>query len=151
VKIAIQSADFDVSIELAKLRAAHRNIGAVVSFVGTVREMGATTALSRMELEHYPGMTERSLEKIVQRAMGRWQITDVVVIHRIGMLSVSDQIVLVAVASQHRQTAFNACEFIMDYLKTEAPFWKKEMNDDDGQWVDTREVDLHALRKWKIK
>jgi molybdopterin synthase catalytic subunit len=96
-------------------------------------------------------MTERSLEKIVQRAMGRWQITDVVVIHRIGMLSVSDQIVLVAVASQHRQTAFNACEFIMDYLKTEAPFWKKEMNDDDGQWVDTREVDLHALRKWKIK
>ncbi|PRC92371.1 molybdenum cofactor biosynthesis protein MoaE [Solimicrobium silvestre] len=149
MKIAIQTADFDVSAELAALRAAHRDIGAIVSFVGTVREANAGSAILHMELEHYPGMTEKSLVYIVQKAEKRWEINDVVVIHRIGVLPVCAQIVLVAVASKHRGTAFEACEFIMDYLKTEAPFWKKEVGEHGAQWVDARSTDLSALDKWE--
>jgi len=153
-KIAIQTADFDVSTELTELRAAHRDVGAIVSFVGTVREMDSgagkqTEQTEHMELEHYPGMTEKSLENIVQHAARRWEIKDVVVIHRIGVLPAAAQIVLVAVAGQHRGTAFEACEFIMDYLKTEAPFWKKEVSEKGAHWVDARVTDLSALKKWQ--
>ena len=102
-----------------------------------------------MELEHYPGMTEKSLTNIAQQAFRRWQLNDVVIIHRVGVLTVSEQIVLVAVASQHRDTAFLACEFIMDYLKTEAPFWKKETGEHGSEWVDARSTDVSALEKWK--
>lgn len=148
MKIAIQTTDFDVSIELAKLRAMHRDIGAIVSFIGTVREMSSGRDVSQMELEHYPGMTEKALKNIVQQAMHRWKINDVAVVHRIGVLLAGEQIVLVAVAGQHRKMAFEACEFIIDYLKTEAPFWKKETSETGAQWVDARESDLDALQKW---
>ena len=149
MKISIQTTDFDVSKELAQLRASHRDVGAIVSFVGTVRELSSGANVHQMELEHYPGMTEKVLENIVQQAINRWKINDVVVIHRIGVLPAGAQIVLVAVGSQHRATAFEACEFIVDYLKTEAPFWKKEVNENGAQWVDVRDSDLTALARWK--
>ncbi len=152
MKIAIQSCDFDVGAELLQLRQAHRQTGAIVSFVGTVRDTAvgdeSKQPVVQMELEHYPGMTEKSLTDIAQQAIGRWQLHDVVIIHRIGVLAVSEQIVFVAVASQHRGTAFMACEFIMDYLKTEAPFWKKETRESGSEWVDARSTDLSALEKW---
>jgi molybdopterin synthase catalytic subunit len=148
MKILIQTADFDVSAELDALRSEQGDIGAIVSFVGTVREMNSGLALRQMELEHYPGMTEKSLENIVQQAVQRWEINDVVVIHRIGVLPVGAQIVLVAVASKHRGTAFLACEFIMDFLKTDAPFWKKEVGENGAHWVDARDSDVSALKKW---
>lgn len=150
MKIIVQADDFDVSAELAALRAAHRDVGAIVSFVGTVRELISGAAFSHLELEHYPGMTEKALENIVQQAIERWKINDVVIIHRVGLLPVCAQIVLVAVASKHRGSAFAACEFIMDYLKTAAPFWKKEVGEHGAQWVDTRDSDFSALDKWKI-
>ncbi len=148
MKILIQTEDFDVSAELAKLRTPQ--VGALVSFVGTVREAtaGLTDGVTHLELEHYPGMTERSLAEIAAQAISRWAVNDAVIIHRVGKLQVSDQIVLVAVASQHRGTAFAACEFIMDYLKTEAPFWKKEHGEHGANWVDARSTDLQALDKW---
>jgi len=149
MKILVQTEDFDVSKELAALR--NSQVGALVSFVGTVREAtnGSTSGITHLELEHYPGMTEKSLTGIAQQALDRWQVNDVVIIHRVGKLQVSDQIVLVAVASQHRGTAFSACEFIMDYLKTEAPFWKKEIGEHGSNWVDARSTDLSALKKWQ--
>lgn len=143
MKILIQTEDFDLSTELAALHAAQ--VGAIVSFVGTVRSDAVVT---QMELEHYPGMTEKSLHQIAQQAVARWQLHDVVVIHRVGLLQGGAQIVLVAVASQHRGNAFAACEFIMDYLKTEAPFWKKEYGPAGASWVDARSTDLSALDKW---
>lgn len=148
MKIAVQIEDFDVSAELAGLRAA--SVGALVSFVGTVRDAtaGLSPGVTYMELEHYPGMTEKSLTRIAQQAIDRWHVNDVVIIHRVGKLKVSDQIVLVAVASRHRGMAFSACEFIMDYLKTEAPFWKKEVGEHGACWVDARSTDLSALNKW---
>jgi molybdopterin synthase catalytic subunit len=148
MKIAIQTEDFDVSAELKTLRTAQ--VGALVSFVGTVREAtsGSATGVTALELEHYPGMTEKSLTAIAQQATDRWNLNDVLIIHRVGKLAVTDQIVLVAVASQHRGAAFSACEFIMDYLKTEAPFWKKETGAQGSCWVDARSTDLHALDKW---
>lgn len=148
MKISIQTDDFDVSTELAQLRAAHRDVGALVSFVGTVREASAGANIVHMELEHYPGMTEKSLAAIGVQAQQRWELNDVVIIHRVGVLPVCAQIVLVAVASKHRGNAFAACEFIMDYLKTAAPFWKKEVGEHGGQWVDARSSDVSALKKW---
>lgn len=146
MKIAVQKEDFDVGAELALLRGAHHDVGAVVSFVGTVRD---DNAITQLELEHYPDMTEKSLENIARQAAMRWKIKDIVVIHRIGALPVGAQIVLVAVASQHRGTAFEACEFVMDYLKTQAPFWKKEFGAHGARWVDARATDSTALEKWK--
>jgi molybdopterin synthase catalytic subunit len=143
MKIRIQSEDFDVSAELAAL--SHAQVGALVSFVGTVR---SDDGLTHMELEHYPGMTETSLTAIAQQAQSRWEIGDVVIIHRVGMLPAGAQIVLVATASRHRAAAFAACEFIMDYLKTDAPFWKKEYGPNGAHWVDARSTDMSALDKW---
>lgn len=146
--IRVQQADFDLSRELAALRAGDGRIGAVVSFVGTVRDLNEGAQVSEMELEHYPGMTERALEDIVAQARARWPLYGVLVIHRVGPLAPLDQIVLVACSSAHRGEAFAACEFIMDYLKTDAPFWKKEQTPDGARWVDARSSDDSAKLKW---
>ncbi|MCI1014743.1 MULTISPECIES: molybdopterin synthase catalytic subunit MoaE [Herbaspirillum] len=147
--VRVQTADFDLSTEVAQLRLSNPRVGAVVSFVGTVRDLNEGAAVSAMELEHYPVMTERALEQIVEQAKARWPIFDALVIHRIGPMQPLEQIVLVAVTSPHRGEAFAACEFIMDYLKTQAPFWKKEQTPDGARWVDARESDDTALSKWK--
>ena len=146
--VRVQTADFDLSTEVAQLRLANPRVGAVVSFVGTVRDLNDGAAVSEMELEHYPAMTERALEQIVEQAKARWPIFDALVIHRVGPMQPREQIVLVAVTSPHRGEAFAACEFRMDYLKTQAPFWKKEQTPDGARWVDARESDDTALAKW---
>jgi molybdopterin synthase catalytic subunit len=143
MKIAVQSDDFDLSAEVKNL-AADRKVGAVASFVGVVREVPMT-------LEHYPGMTENAIRKIVDQAKARWQVMDCSVIHRYGALQPGDQIVLVAVASAHRGHAFAACEFIMDYLKTQAPFWKKEHRAEGARWVEARASDDQAAERWTGK
>jgi molybdopterin synthase catalytic subunit len=148
--IRVQTEDFDVGAELAALRAGDARVGAVVLFVGTVRDMNDGAAVSEMELEHYPGMTERALEDIVAQARSRWDIFNALVIHRVGPLKPLDQIVLVAVTSAHRGNAFAACEFIMDYLKTHAPLWKKEQTPQGARWVDARSTDDRALPKWAL-
>lgn len=147
--IRVQSDDFDFAAEIAQLRLANPKIGAIVSFLGTVRDVNDDNAVTQMELEHYPGMTEKALSAIVTQAKQRWNIVDALVIHRIGRLLPIDQIVLVAVASAHRGEAFSACEFIIDYLKTEAPFWKKEYTVQGTRWVDARVTDEDALAKWE--
>ncbi|MFC7518215.1 molybdopterin synthase catalytic subunit MoaE [Herbaspirillum sp. GCM10030257] len=149
--VRVQTEDFDLSREVAALRDGQAQVGAVVSFVGTVRDINDGAGVSEMELEHYPGMTEKALEDIVDQARTRWNIIDALVIHRVGPLKPLDQIVLVAVTSAHRGEAFSACEFIMDYLKTEAPFWKKEQTPDGARWVDARVTDDRALAKWGIE
>lgn len=146
--ISVQNDDFDLSREILSLRAMNPKVGAVVSFVGTVRDMNEGSTISEMELEHYPGMTEKALHGIVEEAKRRWDIADALVIHRIGRLKPLDQIVLVAVASAHRSEAFSACEFIIDYLKTAAPFWKKETTQEGARWVDARESDDKAMARW---
>jgi len=146
--IRVQQADFDLSHELAALRAGDGRVGAVVSFVGTVRDLNDGSIVSEMELEHYPGMTEKALADIVEQARARWPLLGVLVIHRVGPLAPLDQIVLVACTSAHRGEAFAACEFIMDYLKTDAPFWKKEQTPGGARWVDARASDDSAKRKW---
>ena len=146
--IKVQTADFDVGAELAALRANDPRVGALASFLGLVRDLNDGASVSAMTLEHYPGMTEKALEAIVAEAKGRWDIYDALVIHRVGPLQPCDQIVLVAVTSAHRGEAFAACEFIMDYLKTRAPFWKKEDIPDGGRWVDARETDDSAAARW---
>ncbi len=152
-RVRIQTADFDLSAECAALRADDGGVGAVVSFVGTVRggagQPGAD-AISRMELEHYPGMTEAAIEAMIDEAQRRFDIRAARVIHRVGPLAPLDQIVGVFVSSRHRGQAFQACEFLMDYLKTQAPFWKKEHGPDGARWVDAREVDDAALARWGI-
>lgn len=148
MKIAVQTDDFDVSQELAQMRAANPAIGAVVNFVGLVRDRNDGQNVRSMELEHYPGMTEKSLQAIAEQAQQRWHLIDAVIIHRVGVLQPLDQIVMVAAASAHRGEAFAACEFMMDYLKTEAPFWKKESTPEGERWVDARESDNLALNKW---
>jgi molybdopterin synthase catalytic subunit len=148
--IRIQTEDFDVSAELASLRSEDPRIGAVASFIGTVRDINDGAGVSGMELEHYPGMTEKALEDIVAQAKARWNIFDALVVHRVGPLKPLDQIVLAAVTSAHRGEAFAACEFIMDYLKTQAPFWKKEQTAQGARWVDARATDDKALAKWGI-
>ncbi|WP_338845190.1 molybdopterin synthase catalytic subunit MoaE [Massilia sp. W12] len=149
--VRIQSEDFDVSREVAALRAGLPGVGAVVSFIGTVREMNEGAAVSSMELEHYPGMTEKAIQAIIDQARARWDLHAALVIHRVGPLQVMDQIVLVAVASSHRGAAFAACEFIMDYLKIEAPLWKKEQTAQGARWVDARSSDDAAVQKWAAK
>ncbi|HCY64429.1 MAG TPA: molybdopterin synthase catalytic subunit MoaE [Oxalobacteraceae bacterium] len=146
--IRIQTEDFDLGAEVARLRAGQSQVGAVVAFVGTVRDMNEGASVAEMELEHYPGMTEKSLQAILDQARSRWDIIDALVIHRVGPLKPLDQIVLAAVTSKHRGEAFAACEFIMDYLKTQAPFWKKEQTPQGARWVDARVADDEALAKW---
>lgn len=148
--IRVQTGDFDLSTEVARLRADDARIGAVVCFTGTVRDINDGSSVATLELEHYPGMTEKALEDIVTEAKGRWNIFDALVIHRVGPLLPLDQIVLVAVTSAHRGEAFAACEFIMDYLKTSAPFWKKEETPEGARWVDARVTDEEAMAKWHV-
>ena len=147
--VRIQTDDFDAGRELAQLRAGDRAVGAVAAFIGTVRDVNADAAVAGMTLEHYPGMTEKALAAIVEDAKGRWDIVDALVIHRVGALKPADQIVLVAVTSAHRGEAFAACEFIMDYLKTRAPFWKKEEIAGGARWVDARASDDDAAARWQ--
>ena len=145
----IQTEDFDLSVELKKLRAGDARVGAVAAFVGTVRDRNDGSEVAAMTLEHYPGMTEKSLEEIIEKAKARWDIYDVLIIHRVGPLQIEDQIVLTAVTSAHRGEAFAACEYVMDYLKTLAPFWKKEDTPEGARWVDARLSDDEALKKWQ--
>jgi molybdopterin synthase catalytic subunit len=147
--VIVQTQDFDVGFEIVQLRNARKDIGAVVSFVGQVRDLNEGGAVSQLTLEHYPGMTEKSLEAIVSQAYTRWDIFDALVIHRVGTLQPTDQIVLVAVSSAHRGEAFRACEFIMDYLKTEAPFWKKEVTASGERWIDAKLSDDDARLRWQ--
>ena len=146
--VRVQEADFDLGTELTALRANDARVGALASFLGLVRDLNDGASVSEMTLEHYPGMTEKALEEIIKEAQGRWEIYDALVIHRVGPLKPCDQIVLVAVTSAHRGEAFAACEFIMDYLKTKAPFWKKEATPDGGRWVDARETDDSSAARW---
>ena len=148
-RVSIQIQDFDLSAEIAALRAGDARVGAVCSFVGTVRDRNEGDAVSSMELEHYPGMTEKSIAAIIERARQRFGIAAARVIHRVGLLQPLDQIVLVAVTSAHRGASFAACEFIMDYLKSEAPFWKKELTPQGTRWVDARVSDEMALKRWE--
>jgi molybdopterin synthase catalytic subunit len=147
--IRIQENDFDLSAEIAALRKGDPRVGAVVSFLGTVRDMNDGSQVKGMTLEHYPGMTEKALQEILDQAKERWDIYQTLVIHRVGPLLPEDQIVLVAVTSAHRGEAFAACEFIMDYLKTAAPFWKKEDTPEGARWVDARVTDEAAMARWK--
>ena len=150
-RVTVQAADFDVSREIAALRGADRGVGAVCAFVGTVRDRSDGASVSALELEHYPGMTEKAIEAMVQEARGRFELLGVRVIHRVGLLQPLDQIVLVVVTAAHRGESFQACEFLMDYLKTQAPFWKKEETPSGARWVDARVSDDAALARWGIK
>jgi molybdopterin synthase catalytic subunit len=147
--VRIQTADFDLSTEIAALRSGDLEVGAIVSFVGTVRDMNDGSQVNSMELEHYAGMTEKALADIIVEAKSRWSIHEALVIHRIGKMLPGEQIVLVAVTGQHRGEAFAACEFIMDYLKTAAPFWKKEATPTGEHWVDARSTDDEAMERWQ--
>ena len=152
-RVSIQSADFDVAQEIAALRAGDYRVGAVCSFIGTVRDRSTPSSvptIQSMELEHYPGMTERSIEAMIDVAHQRFDIFGARVVHRVGLLQPADQIVLVAVTSAHRGESFQACEFLMDYLKTQAPFWKKEATAEGAHWVDARVSDDAALARWGI-
>jgi molybdopterin synthase catalytic subunit len=146
--VRVQTEDFDLSTEILNLRQGNTGIGAVASFIGLVRDLNHSTTVTEMTLEHYPGMTEKALAEIVEEAKRRWKIIDALVIHRIGPLKPTDQIVLVATSSAHRGDAFAACEFIMDYLKTRAPFWKKEQTESGAHWVDARESDETSVQRW---
>jgi molybdopterin synthase catalytic subunit len=146
--VRVQVHDFDVARELAALRGGDPRVGAVAAFIGTVRDVNDASAVAAMTLEHYPGMTEKALAAIVEEARARWDIVDALVIHRVGELRPADQIVLVAVTSAHRRDAFAACEFIMDYLKTRAPFWKKEATPAGERWVEARSSDDDAAARW---
>ena len=153
-RVDVQTADFDPGAEIAALGGTHGEIGAVASFVGLVRADAqegehADDALQALTLEHYPGMTEKSLAAICDAACARWDLLDTLVVHRVGTLRPTDHIVLVVVTSAHRNDAFRACEFIMDYLKTEAPFWKKEVTPDGERWVDARATDDDAAARWR--
>ena len=151
-RVSIQSEDFDLGAEVAALRAGDPAVGAVAAFVGTVRDRhGDTGGVQSMELEHYPGMTERAIEAMIDAAMQRFGIQAARVVHRIGLLAPLDQIMMVAVTSAHRGSAFQACEFLMDYLKTQAPFWKKVLTGVGARWVDARVADDAALRRWGIE
>jgi molybdopterin synthase catalytic subunit len=146
--VKIQHEDFDAGAEIARLRLSRPDIGAVAVFIGQVRDVNNGNDIASLTLEHYPGMTEKALEDIVSQAKARWDILDALVIHRVGTLQPTDQIVMVAVAGSHRGAAFAACEFIMDYLKTQAPFWKKERTGDGESWVEARASDDAAKARW---
>jgi molybdopterin synthase catalytic subunit len=146
--VRIQTQDFDAGAEIAALRRGDPKVGAVATFIGVCRDANDGEAVSKMTLEHYPGMTEKALEKIVAEARSRWKVIDVLVVHRVGELKPLDQIVLVVVTGAHRGEAFAACEFIMDYLKTKAPFWKKEQTPEGARWVEARTSDDEAADRW---
>ncbi len=148
MSVRVQTENFDVAREIAELRAGNAKVGAVAAFIGFVRDLNEATEVRMLTLEHYPGMTEKALAGIVAEAAGRWDIFDARVVHRIGTLEPTDQIVLVAVSSAHRGDAFAACEFIMDYLKTRAPFWKKEATPAGERWVEARTSDDDAAARW---
>jgi molybdopterin synthase catalytic subunit len=150
-RVSIRHEDFDLGAEVAALREGDGGVGAVAAFVGTVRDRSDGRSVASMELEHYPGMTEAAIEAMIDQAFARFDIRAARVVHRIGELAARDQIVLVAVASAHRGEAFQACEFLMDYLKTNAPFWKKEATDAGARWVDARVADDAALARWGIE
>ena len=150
-RVSIQTTDFDLGAEVAALRAADPGVGAVASFIGTVRDRNEGLGVSAMELEHYPGMTERAIEAMIDAAQQRFEIRGARVVHRVGALRPRDQIVLVVVTASHRRAAFEACEFLMDYLKTQAPFWKKEQTPAGARWVDARSADDAALGRWGIE
>jgi molybdopterin synthase catalytic subunit len=146
--VRVQTEDFDAGFEINQLRSARKDVGAVVSFIGQVRDVNEGDEVSQLTLEHYPGMTEKSLEAIITQAKTRWSIMDVLIIHRVGTLQPCDQIVLVAVSGGHRGEAFAACEFVMDYLKTEAPFWKKEATPSGERWLEAKSSDDDARERW---
>lgn len=148
MSVRIQQEDFDAGAEIARLRAGNPKIGAVASFIGIVRDLNEGAAVGSITLEHYPGMTEKSLTAIAEQAEARWNLCDALIIHRVGTLPPTDQIVLVVTTSSHRGDAFAACQFVMDYLKTEAPFWKKEVTADGSRWVDARDSDDAARDRW---
>ena len=147
--VRIQTTDFDAGAEIAALRRDNPKVGAVASFIGVCRDANDGTAVTKMTLEHYPGMTEKALEKIVAEAKRRWDVIEVLIVHRVGELKPADQIVLVVVTGAHRGEAFAACEFIMDYLKTRAPFWKKEETPQGARWVEARVSDDEAAQRWE--
>ena len=149
MSVRVQQEDFDVSAELALMRKDNPKIGAIASFVGVVRDINEGDSVATMTLEHYPGMTEKAISEIIDQARSRWEVLDALVIHRVGTLKPTDQIVLVIVASTHRGDAFAACEFIMDFLKTRAPFWKKEITPQGARWVDARVADDKAAERWQ--
>jgi molybdopterin synthase catalytic subunit len=146
--VRVQREDFDIATEIGVLRRGNPGIGAIASFIGLVRDVNEGDRVSEMVLEHYPGMTEKALEGIIEEAKGRFDLIEVLVVHRVGRLRPLDQIVLVITASAHRGEAFAACEFVMDYLKTRAPFWKKEQTPDGSRWVDARTSDDTAAERW---
>lgn len=146
--VRVQTGDFDIGAEVLKLRQGNPKIGAIACFIGLVRDINENAKVVEMTLEHYPAMTEKALTDIIEQAKGRWDILDAVVVHRVGTLKPTDQIVLVVVAGAHRGDAFSACEFIMDYLKTRAPFWKKEQTERGAQWVEARDSDDDAEGRW---
>ena len=146
-KIVVQTEDFDLTSEVELIKSTNSSIGAVVSFIGTVRDLTSESLIS-LTLEHYPGMTEKSLRLITDKARKKWEIESVTIIHRVGTLSIGDQIVLVITSSKHRQAAFDSCNYIMDFLKTDAPFWKKEVSDKEEKWVGKRESDEEQKKRW---
>lgn len=148
-KVIVQAKDFDLTTEVNLARSKNPQVGAIVSFVGTVRDLQSET-LKSLTLEHYPEMTEKSLESIIIKARSRWELENITIIHRVGKLLISDQIVLVIVTSKHRQEAFDSCNFIMDYLKTDAPFWKKESSDKKEKWVDSSLNDKKQKKRWEL-
>jgi len=149
VPVRVQTQDFDAGAEIAALRRANPDIGAIATFIGVVRDVNDGDRIREMTLEHYPGMTERALEGIVAEARSRWDILDVLIVHRVGRLLPTEQIVLVVVTGAHRGEAFAACEFVMDYLKTRAPFWKKEQTAEGARWVEARAADDAAAERWR--
>ena len=149
-RVSIQTGDFDLAAEIAALRAGDAGVGAVASFIGTVRDRNDGQGVSALELEHYPGMTERSIEAMIDEALRRFDVRGARIIHRVGLLQPLDQIMMVAVTSSHRGQAFQACEFLMDYLKTQAPFWKKEQTPEGARWVDARVSDEAAAARWGV-
>ncbi len=146
--VRVQTQDFDAGLEISQLSKARKDTGAIVSFIGQVRDVNEGDAVSQLTLEHYPGMTEKALEAIINQAKSRWDIFDALIIHRVGTFNPTDQIVLVAVSGAHRGEAFKACEFMMDYLKTEAPFWKKEVTQSGERWVEAKITDDEARERW---
>ena len=148
ITVRVQTQDFNVDDELLLLRQQGNQVGAIVNFIGVMRDLNEDTHVTTLELEHYPGMTEKSITDIIEQAKQRWQLLGATVIHRVGIMIPSDQIVLVAVSSLHRGEAFQACEFIMDFLKTQAPFWKKELTSNGERWLDARTADQRACERW---
>ena len=149
--VSVQTEDFNLAVEVDALKKSDKRIGAVCSFIGTVRDRNDGLDVSSMELEHYPGMTEKAIEAMVSEALARFDIFGARVVHRVGLLQPLDQVVMVAVTSAHRGESFKACEFLMDYLKTQAPFWKKEQTPEGARWVDARVTDDAALARWGIE